>query len=209
MSNQDWYARRLAQARGQQPAPQPPQAPTNLPAGPGQLPPHLAPYATQQPQQPPPGTPQAMPQGYGQPRAPMSPAEVLEMVRTGQINNTSYTGDGAQVADDGHVAMLAYAASTGGSKQVKSHSEACPNCYKDTLFTIAEGGVWSKAVGGSVHAKQCGSCGWPKVQAGSTGGALAGAKSGGPARPARQLPANHRVTVAVEGGGYATFEPPR
>lgn len=207
MSSADWYAKRLAQGRGGHAPPQAPQYPPTMP--PGQLPPHLAPYAHPAPPQPAQGTPQAPPAGYGQQHAPMNPAEVLQMIQSGQIRGTSYTAEGAQVADDGHVAMLQYAATTGGSKQVRDNSETCPNCHMDTLFTIQSGGVWSKAVGGSVKAQQCGSCGWPKVQAGSTGGALSGSRGGGgPATPARQLPANHRVTVAVEGGGYATFEPP-
>ncbi len=200
MSNQDWYAQKLAELQGRVPAgpvgaPQyPPVAP---PLQPGQLPPHLAPYATQ-PQpglgyQGPAGTPAA---------APVAPP--------GQQQFFSYNAEtGAQVADDGHVEMLYNsAAQTGGSKIVKNNSTNCPNCNGTNYFTIQEGGVFSKVHGGKVNAMQCADCGYPKIQAGSQGGALSSSRGGGPARAARQLPANHRVTVAVEGGGYATFEPP-
>jgi len=116
---------------------------------------------------------------------------------------------GAQVADDGTIQMLAESAlRSGGSTIVRENTTQCPNCYENTYFDVQEGGVFSKAVGGIVHAKQCASCGYPKVQAGSHGGSLATARSSGPARQARQLPRDHRVTVAVEGGGYATFDPP-
>lgn len=201
MSNADWYAQKLAQAR-QQPAPtapptgQPPHyPPVAPPVAPGQLPPHLAPYASppQAYQPPAPGTPQDPAYQQGQPS-----------------QYFSYDAQtGAQVADDGTIKMLHdSAARTGGSTVVRANTTQCPNCFKDTFFEIQEGGIFSKLAGGTVHAKQCASCGFPKVQAGSTGGSLASARSSGPARQARQLPSNHRVTVAVEGGGYATFEPP-
>jgi hypothetical protein len=198
----DWYARKLAELQGaplpSAPAPvQPPQYPPTAPLGhPGALPAHMAPYA-------PPPQPAAAPQTPG--------AHVG--AQPGQVPQAFYSYNaetGAQVADDGHVAALYNsAATTGGSQLVKSNSTTCPNCNGGNYFTVQEGGVFSKATGTTVRAMQCADCGFPKVQAGSTGGALAGQRGGGgPAKAARQLPANHRVTVAVEGGGTATFEPP-
>lgn len=195
----DWYARRLAQIQGQQPPPpaavEPPRhAAPQQPLLPGQLPPHLAPYATPPAQQAAPQTPGAF--------VGPQPGNVPQQFY-------SYNAAGAQVPDDGHVALLYNsAAQTGGSKVVRENSNVCPNCNNPTYFTIQEGGVFSKAVGGQVKAMQCSTCNYPKVQAGSHGGSLGSARSAGPAKQARQLPANHRVTVAVEGGGYATFDPP-
>lgn len=196
----DWYARRLAEIQGQNPPPpaqvQPPPAahPAQQPL-PGQLPAHLAPYAT------PPMHPQAAPQTPGAHVGPQA----------GQIPQQfySFNENGQQVADDGHVALLYNsAAQTGGSKQVKENSGICPNCNEATYFTIPTGGVMNKD-GQTVRAMQCSTCNYPQVQSGSQGGTLATARGdGGPAHRARQLRRDHHVTVAVEGGGYATFEPP-
>lgn len=191
----DWYARKLAQIQGQPAAPvAQPQQPQ--PLLPGQLPAHLAPYASPpvQPQQAAPQTPQAF--------VGAQPGQVPQQF-------TSYDAQtGAQVADDGTIAALYNsAAQTGGSKVVKENSSICPECNGGNYFTIPGGGVMNRE-GHRVQAQQCADCGYPKTQAGSHGGALQTARSQGPARPARQLPANHRVTIAVEGGGTATFEPP-
>jgi hypothetical protein len=56
---------------------------------------------------------------------------------------------------------------------------------------------------------QCADCNFPSIQAGSQGGPLGSARSSGPARAARQLPSDHRVTVSLPGGGQATFESPQ
>lgn len=198
----DWYAKKLAGLRGPA-APAPPQYPPTTP--PGQLPAHLAPYA--QPPvdpryaaQPQPGNGQYGPQGTPQ-AAPTQPS--------GQQFTTYDANTGAAVADDGHVALLVNSvAQTGGSNVVKNNSTACPNCGGGNYFTIQEGAVFSKATGGRVMAMQCADCNYPQVQAGSTGGALQSARSGGPARAARQLPAGHRVSVVGEGGQQLTFAPP-
>lgn len=194
----DWYARKLAELQGRQSAPAAPQqqpmyAPPPGALAPGQLPPHLAPYALPQPPQ------QVVQQPM--PGAPQYPGQ--------QPQYTSFDANtGAQVADDGTIAALAAAAQTGGSTVVKSNSTSCPNCGGGNYFTIQEGGVFSKAVGGRVNAMQCADCGYPQVQAGSQGGALQGARSGGPARSARQLPRDHRVSVIGEGGQTLTFDAP-
>lgn len=193
----DWYARKLAQIQGRQPAPptQQPQQPG--PMLPGQLPAHLAPYAS------PPVQPQQ--------QAPAQTPQAFVGAQPGQQPQQFYSYNaetGAQVADDGHVAALYNsAAQTGGSREVKENSTTCPNCSGGNYFTVQQGGVFTKS-GQTVHAMQCADCGFPKVQSGSQGGALGTARSSGPARQARQLPPGHRVTVAVEGGGTATFEPP-
>lgn len=187
MSNQDWYAQRLAQARTPaQPQQQPPQYP------PTQLPPHLAPYAAQpQPglgQQGPAGTPTAPPQ--------MAP---------GQQYYTYNAQTGAQMADDGHVALLVNSAvQTGGSAVVKANTSQCPNCG-GTMYakTMSENGMPLRTPAMS----QCGDCNYPVVQAGSHGGALRSAKGSGPAHAARQLPSNHQVTV-MDGTHAVTFAPP-
>lgn len=196
MSNGDWYARKLAQARGQStppaatpPAPGPAQYPPTQPLAPGQLPPHLAPYAQQVPQ------------------APQQPQQPQEHLPPAQQQFTSYNAEtGAMVADDGHVAALVNAAATGGSKEVKEGSSICPNCGGGNYFTVA-GGVFSKVAGGKVSPMQCADCNYPAIQAGSTGGALGGSRSSGPAKAARQLPAGHRVTV-LDGSRPVTFDPP-
>lgn len=190
----DWYERRLAQIAGQRPgAPQQPARPPAQPLLPGQLPPHLAPYAT--PQAAPPQTPQAF--------TGAQPGQQPQRFISYDANT------GVAVDDDGTVALLYNSAvQTGGSKSVREHSAQCPNCNGSNYFTLMEGGVFSKAAGGTVNAMQCADCGYPKVQAGSQGGALGTARSSGPARKARQLPADHRVTVQLPGGGEATFEPP-
>lgn len=197
MSNADWYAQKLAELQGRGPAGPPvgaPQYPPTLP--PGQLPSHLAPYATQ---------PQA---GLGV-QGPAGTPLVGPQMPAGQHFYSYNAETGAQVEDDGHVALLYNsAAQTGGSKAVRENSTVCPNCNRDTLFVVQEGGVFSKLTGTTVKAQQCSYCNWPKIQSGSQGGSLATARSAGPAHKARQLPSTHRVTVAVEGGGYATFEPP-
>src|SRR4051794_5787379 len=101
----DWIARRLAQIQqeqGQQPRPQPaaaPHYPPTAPPAPGQLPAHLAPYAQQ-------------------PAAPQTP-QAFVGAQPGQAPQqfTSYNAAGAQVPDDGHVALLYNSAvQTGGSK---------------------------------------------------------------------------------------------
>lgn len=189
MSSSDWYARRLGQSA---PQPAPPQYPPTAPLQPGQLPPHLAPYAV-------PST---------QPPQPNTPGSHQDTVPRGQQEFTSYdAATGAVTADDGTVAMLYNSAvQTGGSQVVKQNSSQCPNCNGGNYFTIAAGSVFSKSTGTKVSAMQCADCGYPTVQAGSTGGALASARSGGPAKAARQLPANHRVTV-MDGSRAVTFEP--
>lgn len=208
VSSRDWYAQRLAQARQEQygtPAPQTaPQYPPIAPPAPGQLPAHLAPYAQPQPQQqyatqPQPGNGQYGPQGT--PQAPPAQPPGQQFI--------SYNAEtGAAVADDGHVALLYNsAAQTGGSNVVRQNSTQCPNCAGGNYFTVQEGGVMNRD-GHTVRAMQCADCGFPKVQAGSHGGALGTARSAGPAKAARQLAPDHRVTVTLPGGQTATFDPP-
>lgn len=202
----DWYARKLAELQGRQapPPPGPPQYPATQPLAPGQLPPHLAPYAVppapaQYAAQPQPGNGQYGPQGTPQAPPPQHPQQQF----------TSYDANtGAQVADDGTIAALVMAAQTGGSREVQQGSSSCPNCGGGNYFTITGKGTFSRAAGGVVHAMQCADCNYPQVQAGSHGGALQGARSGGPAKAARQLPAGHRVSVVDEGGRTVTFDPP-
>jgi len=194
----DWYARKLSELRGQPLVPGPPasapQYPPTQPLAPGQLPPHLAPYA--QPSQYVRQAPQP-----GQDPASQPPSQ--------QPQYTSYDANtGAQVADDGTIALIAGAAQTGGSRVVQQNSDSCPNCGGGNYFTVQEGGVFSKSTGSRVHAMQCADCNYPQVQAGSHGGALQGSRSAGPARAARQLPPGHRVTVIADGGQQVTFEPP-
>lgn len=198
MSNSDWYAQRLAQIRQGQSAPptthSAPQYPPVAPPAPGQLPAHLAPYA------PPPQYQQTLP-GGGPPQQQQAPPPQ---------QFTSYDANtGAQTVDDGTIAALYNSAvATGGSTVVRNNSSQCPNCNGSNYFTIQEGGVFSKQTGGRVNAMQCADCGYPKVQAGSSNGALQGTRSSGPARAARQLPPDHRVSVTLPGGQQATFDPP-
>lgn len=190
----DWYARKLAELRGGAPAP--PVGPPVYPptAAPGALPPHLAPYAQPVHQ---PGLGHQGP--HGTPQAPPAPQP--------QVYTSYDANTGAQVQDDGTIAALVAAAQTGGSAAVKAGSTTCPNCGGGNYFTVAEGGVFSRSANAKVHAMQCADCNYPQVQAGSTGGALQNARSGGPAKAARQLPEGHRVTVIGEGGRPQTFEP--
>lgn len=186
----DYYARKIAELRGQQqPAPAPVGQPSYPPVSlPGQLPAHLAPYA--------------------QPPAPQTP-QAFVGAQPGQVPQHFFSYDantGAQVEDDGTVALLYNsAAQTGGSKLVRENTSKCPNCG-GTMFARAhsENGMPLRVPA----MPQCGDCNYPVVQAGSTGGALASAKGGqGPAQAARQLPRNHRVTV-LDGSTSMTYEPP-
>lgn len=192
-----WYTRKLAELRGQPVHPAPvaqPQYPPTQPLAPGQLPPHLAPYA--------------QPSQYAQP-APQPGQQQPPQLPQHQPQYTSYDANtGAQVADDGTIALLVGAAQTGGSQVVRANSNACPNCGGGNYFTVTEGGVFSKAAGGRVNAMQCADCNYPQVQAGSHGGALQSARSAGPAKAARQLPQGHRVTMTGEGGQQLTFDAP-
>lgn len=201
----DWYAQRLAQIRAQQAG-----QPATPAAGPQHYPPtglpaHLAPYAA--PQQPAPYAAQPQP-GNGQ-YGPQGTPQAPPAAPPGQQFTSYDANTGAQVADDGTVAMLYNsAAQTGGSTIVKNNSTGCPNCGGGNYFTIQEGGVFSKSAGGRVNAMQCADCNYPQVQSGSHGGSLGTARSAGPAKQARQLAPGHRVTVVADGGGQVTFEPP-
>lgn len=187
MSN--WYAERLAQIQGRTapppPAVQPPQYPPTAP--PAQLPAHLAPYAT--PQQ------QNAPGHY-----PPQPGQVPQSFH-------SYNAEtGAQMQDDGTIALLYHAAAdTGGSALVKANTSVCPNC-NGTMYarTLAENGMPLR----TPAMPQCGDCNYPVVQSGSQGGAIkSSTRADGPPRRARQLPNNHRVTVMTE-AGMQTFDAP-
>lgn len=195
----DWYARKLAEMRGT-PAPPPAgppgpaQYPPTQPLLPGQLPAHMAPYA--------------QPSQYAQPQ-PQQQQQPQQLPQAPQQQYTTYDANtGAQVADDGTIGLIVASASNGGSNAVKQGSSQCPNCNGGNYFTIPEGGIFSKSAGGKVNAMQCADCNYPNIQSGSQGGALTGSRSQGPAKAARQLPSNHRVTVNLPGGGQATFDAP-
>lgn len=204
----DWYARKLAELQGQPAAPaapaapvQAPQYPPTAPPGPAPLPPHLAPYAPPPVQPPYQGQPQP---GYGA-QGPAGTPQQPPAQPPGQQFYSYDANTGAQVADDGHVALLYNsAAQTGGSQLVKANTSQCPNCG-GRLFakTVSENGMPLR----TPAMAQCGDCNWPVVQAGSHGGALSSTKGSGSARPARQLPANHQVTV-MDGNQAVTFQPP-
>lgn len=198
----DWYARKLAELQGAPAAPAAPPAPVQAPQyPPTALPPHLAPYAAPPVQPPYQGQPAP---GYGA-QGPVGTPQQPPAAPPGQAFYSYDANTGAQVADDGHVALLYNsAAQTGGSAAVKAATSRCPNCGGN-LFqrTLAENGMPLR----TPASPQCGDCNWPVIQSGSQGGALGGSKGSGPARAARQLPANHQVTV-MDGSQAVTFQPP-
>ncbi len=135
------------------------------------------------------------PQGYQQP----PPQQQTQ--GQGLFSYDAQTG--AQVADDGHVAMLINAAAqTGGSKKVRENSSTCPECGSGNYFArkYTESGMPMRMEA----APRCYDCGYPVVQAGSGRGSANTARSDGKAQPARQLPRNHAVTV-MDGTSVMTY----
>jgi len=190
--SQDWFARKLAEKSGR-PVMQPQQLPPTQPRQPGALPAHMAPYAVQ-----------PTPSEYGS-QGPVGTPEAAPVAPQGQQFISYDANTGAQVADDGHVAMLYNAAAqTGGSRAAKAAASQCPECG-GTMFARdrAENGMPMR----TPAMPQCVDCGYPVVQSGSRGGALGSAKGSGPARMARQLPPQHQVTV-MDGNRAVTFQPP-
>lgn len=152
---------------------------------------------------PPPGSTASLHYAALAPGAPYAPAQQPQPQPHGYTTYDANTG--AQVADDGHVAMLIQAAeSTGGSKRVRENSGICPECASPNYFARAftENGMPMRMPA----APRCYDCGYPVVQAGSARGGATSARRSGPAQRARQLPASHTVTM-LDGSVPVSFPP--
>jgi Zn ribbon nucleic-acid-binding protein len=176
----DWWAKKLATTPATRPAP-------SVPVYPG---------AVQQPVAPQVGA------------HPLLPGQLAAAQQAPPQQFYSYDANtGAQIADDGHVAVLYESAlQTGGTKKRLEANGVCPECNGTNFFaqTHDENGM---AYRSGPKSPQCFDCGFPIVQAGSRTGALAGSSSGKGQRPrqARQLPEGHDVSVVLEGNVPMTF----
>ena len=134
----EWWAAKLRQGNQQPPQYQPP--PQSYAPAPPQYP-----YPQPQQYNPPPGNYPQVPQHYQQPTQPdvnqhaMSEAQVMEMVRSGQVDKMT---------------ALAMAAQKGG-KASKMETENCPNCGSGHYFQRK-----AQSKRGAAPAPYCHTCGY-------------------------------------------------
>lgn len=154
-----------------------------------------------QPSAPPPGS-TAAPRTYpGAPPYQQAPPPGEQPPIQGLYSYDAQTG--AQVADDGHVAMLINAAAqTGGSRAAREGSSNCPHCNSGNYF--ARNRTENGAPMRNPASPRCYDCGYPVLQAGSPGGPANTVRPSGEAHRARQLPRNHAVTV-LDGTTVMTY----